>query len=68
MARQCTEKTQNMQVKNSLAMQWLVLCVFTAMGPGSVPGRGTKIPQAAWHGQKTKRKTSKQNIRANYWN
>ena len=20
-------------------------------GPGSIPGRGTKIPQAAWHGQ-----------------
>ena len=24
------------------------------MGPGSVPGRGAKIPQAAWHSQKKK--------------
>ena len=24
-------------------------------GPGSIPGQGTKIPQAAWHGQKKKK-------------
>ena len=32
-------------------VQWLGL---TAMGPGSIPGWGTKIPQAAWHDQKKK--------------
>ena len=37
---------------NSLLVQWLRLGTFTAVGPGSIPGRGTKIPQAAWHGQK----------------
>ena len=29
---------------NSLVIQWLGLAVVTADGPGSVPGRGTKIP------------------------
>ena len=32
--------------------RWLGLCTLTAKGPGSVPGRGTKIPQAAWPSQK----------------
>ena len=37
--------------KNSLAVQWLGLRTFTAQGPGSFAGWGTKIPQAAQHGQ-----------------
>ena len=41
---------------NSLAVQWLGLHAFTAENMGSIPGRGTKIPQAAWHGQERKRK------------
>ena len=28
----------------------------SAEGPGSIPGRGTKIPQAVWHNQKQKKK------------
>ena len=28
---------------------------FHCRGPGSVPGWGTEIPQAAWHGPKKKR-------------
>ena len=36
----------------SLAVQWLELCAFTAEGLGSVPGWGTEIPQAMWHGQR----------------
>ena len=32
---------------NSLVIQWLGLCAFTVEGLGSVPGQGTKIPQAA---------------------
>ena len=39
---------------NSLAVQWLGLCALTAKGPGSIPSRGTKIPQAAWCGGKKK--------------
>ena len=31
---------------NSLAVQWL------GLGPGSIPGQGTKIPQAVQHGKK----------------
>ena len=31
---------------NSLVIQWLGLCTFTTKGLGSIPGWGTKIPQA----------------------
>ena len=31
---------------NSLVVQWLGLSAFTAKGTGSIPGQGTKIPQA----------------------
>lgn len=27
---------------------------FYLRGMGSIPGKGTKIPHAAWHGQKNK--------------
>ena len=40
----------------SLAVQWLGPGAFTAVVVGSVPGWGTKILQAAWHGQKKKKK------------
>ena len=36
---------------NSLTVQWLGLQALTAEGPGSIPGWGTKIPQAAQHAQ-----------------
>ena len=39
---------------NSLAVQWLGLC-----GPGSIPGQGSKIPQAMLHGQKQTNKANK---------
>ena len=43
-------------------VQWLRLCISIARGRGSVPGQGTKIPQAAWRGQKNKtNKKQKQN-------
>ena len=31
---------------NSLVVQWVELSALTARGPGSIAGRGTKIPQA----------------------
>ena len=34
-----------------LEVQWLRLCTSTAEGTGSIPGQGTKIPQAEQHGQ-----------------
>ena len=37
---------------NSLVVQRLGLHASTAGGPGSIPGWGTKILQAAQHGQK----------------
>lgn len=30
---------------NSMVVQWLVFSALTAMGPDSVPGWGTNIPQ-----------------------
>ena len=41
---------------NSLAVQQLGLQAFTAKGPSSISGSGTKIPQAAWCHQKKKKK------------
>ena len=40
---------------NSPVVQWLGLCTFTAKGPGSIPGWGTKIPQAMRCGQRKKK-------------
>ena len=36
-------------------VQWLGLRARTAGGAGSIPGRGTKIPQAVSHSQKKKK-------------
>ena len=44
---------------NSLAVQWLGLCASTVGGAGSIPGQGTKIPHATWHGQKINRSLKK---------
>ena len=33
---------------------WLRLCTSKAGGTGSIPGLGTKIPHASWHGKKIK--------------
>ena len=40
------------ELGNFLAVQWLGLRVFTAKAAGSIPNWGTKILQAAQHGQK----------------
>ena len=48
---------------NSLAVQWLGLRTSIAGGMGSIPGCGTKIPQAAWCGQKqNKTKQTKKKV------
>ena len=36
---------------NSLVVQWLGFLALPGKGPGSIPGGGTKIPQAEWHDQ-----------------
>ena len=43
---------------NSLAVQWLGLGAFTAVGLGSIPGWGTKILQLRpmWHSRKKKKR------------
>ena len=49
---------------NSLAIRWLGLHALTAKGPGSIPGQGTKIPQACKLCGAAKKQTNKrpQNI------
>ena len=52
---------RNVQIKSgaswtSLAVQWLRRHVSNAVGAGSIPGQGTKIPHAVQHGQKRKKK------------
>ena len=46
---------------NSLVVQCLGLCAFTAEGLGSIPGGETKIPQAVQCCQKKKKKKRKEN-------
>ena len=36
---------------NSLVLQWLTLGAFTPKGRGSIPGQGTRIPQARGYRQ-----------------
>ena len=47
-------------LRNSLEAQQLELLTFTAEGLGSIPGQGTKIPQATWFGKKKKKKKKKE--------
>ena len=39
-----------------MAVQWLRLGAFTAVGLGSIPGQGTKILQALWHEKEKKKR------------
>ena len=50
-----TPTKSKISVGNSLAVQWLALGSFTAMGPGLIPGWGTKIPQVTWPKKKKKK-------------
>ena len=51
----------------SLAVQWLEVFPFTAEGVGSIPGQGTKIPQAAHAAKKKKKKVSGILLLAHLW-
>ena len=49
-----------------LVVLWLRFHASNAGGKDSIPGQGTKIPQAVWHGQKKKKaeiKKKKNNIK-----
>ena len=48
------ELIKEMFTGNSLEVQWLGLSAFIAEDLGSIPGQGTKIPQALQYGQKKK--------------
>ena len=41
---------------NSLALQRLGLCAFTAKGVGSILGQGSEILKVVWYGEKKKKK------------
>ena len=47
----------------SLEVQWLKLCAANAVGVSSVRGQGTKIPHAAWPGEKEKVKRKKKSLK-----
>ena len=51
---------------NSLAIQRLGLCAFSAVGPNSAPGWGTKILQALLHSQKTKQNKTQRYVIQRY--
>ena len=44
-------RLNNYKRQTSLAIQWLRPHTFNAGGMGSIPGQGTKVLHAAWHGQ-----------------
>ena len=44
-------------IGRSLAVGWLGLGTLTAEGPGSIPGQGTRVPQARQWGQKESKRT-----------
>ena len=46
----------------SVAVQWLRFCPSNAGSAGSIPGQGTKIPHAVWHGQKKIKERKKTEI------
>ena len=47
---------------NSLVVQGLELSTSTVLGLCSIPGWGTKIPQATWCGQKKKKERKKKKV------
>ena len=47
---------------NSLAVQWLGLCTFTADGVSVIPSQGTKTPQDTRRSQKKIKKKKKKYI------
>ena len=49
------------QTGTSLVVQGLGLCNSNAGGTGSIPGQGTKIPQAAYSQKKEKKKENQTN-------
>ena len=54
------------QIGHSLAVQWLGLYAFTAEGPGSIPDRGTKIPQATQNKTNTNKQNPKTTVPYNF--
>ena len=62
------EMKKNRKWRNSLVVQSLGLCAFTAKGPGSIPGQGTKMSQARQCSQKKeKKKWNSSSILLIYW-
>ena len=60
------QKLQNQFIKlilgTSLVIQWLRLYASTSGGTGSIPGQGTEIPCAVWHGQNNNSNKKNENL------
>ena len=52
---------------NSLAIQWLRLCISTVGGVGWIPGQGTKIPRVQWYSQKKTKKIDRNKLLLAIW-
>ena len=52
MEKNITHFNKEVDSGNSLAVQWLGLCAFTARGVGLIPGWGTRIPHTVECSQK----------------
>ena len=50
------KKKRNLYGETALVVQWLRLHAPKAGGLGSIPGRETRIPHAAWHSLKKKKR------------
>ena len=48
-------QTRKASLGTFMMVQWLRLWTFYAGGPGLIPGQGTTIPRAMWHGRKKKK-------------
>jgi len=53
---------------NSLAILWVGLCISTTGGTGLTHSQGAKIPQAARHGQKKRKKEREKGSKKNTQN
>ena len=59
---------KELQLRDSLVVQWLRLHASITRGTGSIPGRGTKIPHAAHCGKKKVQLNKKNTKQPNFFN
>ena len=56
MTQGLTSPVKKFRLRTSLVVQWLRHCTPDARDTGLIPAQGTRIPHAAQHGEKEKKK------------